>query len=302
MVELYITRGLPGSGKSTWARAWVRENPKRRAEVNRDQLREMLHGGYVDAEPVINVARDAAITALLKAGVSVVCSDTNLPQRSARQVANLGRAAGAEVHVVDLTNVPLETCLARDEARGWKVGEERIRDMHLRFLAGRSWPLPLPAEDTAKSGGAGSLEPYAAKPGTSRAILVDIDGTTALMNGRSPYDNERVVEDLPNAPVIAVVRAMARAGVAVVFVSGRKEGARAGTERWLAEHVGVAYDGLFMRADDDNRKDYVVKAELFDRHIRDHYDVEFVLDDRRQVVDMWRALGLTVLQVADGDF
>lgn len=299
MTELYITRGLPGSGKSTWARAWVRENPKRRAEVNRDQLRDMMHGGYVDAEMAVTRARDAAMTALLKTGVSVVCSDTNLPQRSARQVAQVGRAAGAEVHVVDLTNVPLETCLERDEARGWKVGEERIRDMHLRYLAGRSWPLPLPVEEVKQ---AGVYEPYAPAKGMPRTILVDIDGTTALMNGRSPYDHERVGEDLPNSPVIEVVRAMARAGYAIVFLSGRKEAGRAATVRWLDEHIGVPYDALHMRADDDNRKDYIVKAELFDQHVRHQCDVELVLDDRNQVVEMWRALGLTVLQVADGDF
>jgi hypothetical protein len=43
------------SGKSTWARAWVGEDPKRRAEVNRDQLREMMHGGYVDAESALGL-------------------------------------------------------------------------------------------------------------------------------------------------------------------------------------------------------------------------------------------------------
>lgn len=51
-----------------------------------------------------------------------------------------------------------------------------------------------------------------------------------------------------------------------------------------------------------NRKDVVIKRELFDRYIRDNYQVLFVLDDRNQVVDMWRELGLKCLQVAPGDF
>jgi hypothetical protein len=52
----------------------------------------------------------------------------------------------------------------------------------------------------------------------------------------------------------------------------------------------------------DMRKDSVVKQELFERFVRDKYNISFILDDRQQVVDMWRGLGLTVFQVAEGDF
>ena len=71
---------------------------------------------------------------------------------------------------------------------------------------------------------------------------------------------------------------------------------------WLDRHVGVPYDGLHMRVTGDQRKDSVVKAEIFDREIRDRYHVVGVFDDRAQVVRMWRSLGLTVFQVAEGDF
>ena len=57
-----------------------------------------------------------------------------------------------------------------------------------------------------------------------------------------------------------------------------------------------------MRPAGDRRRDSIVKAELFDRKVRDEYRVLVVLDDRKQVVDMWRSLGLTCLQVAEGDF
>jgi len=57
-----------------------------------------------------------------------------------------------------------------------------------------------------------------------------------------------------------------------------------------------------MRQAGDKRRDSIVKLELFDRHVRDYYDIAFVLDDRQQVVDAWRVIGLTVFQVAPGDF
>jgi len=57
-----------------------------------------------------------------------------------------------------------------------------------------------------------------------------------------------------------------------------------------------------MRATGDNRKDSIVKKEIYEGIIKPVFDVKFVLDDRNQVVEMWRSLGLTVLQVADGNF
>ena len=300
MTTLIITRGLPGSGKSTWARTWVAEDPTGRAEVNRDQLRQMLHGRYVaDAEKQVTAARDAAITALLRRGVNVVCSDTNLPQRTARDLARVARLAGADVQVQDFTDVPVDECVRRDAARDTPVGEAVIRDKYARFLAGRVLPLPFP-EDPPD--GADGPVPYQPVPGTPKAVLVDVDGTVALMGARSPFDETRVAEDRPNLPVIAAVRAMSAAGHAVVFMSGRTARCGHTTLAWLNEHVGVPVENLFMRPIGDMRKDSIVKAELFDRYIRDRYDVVAVFDDRRQVVDAWRSLGLTVFHVADGNF
>ena len=95
---------------------------------------------------------------------------------------------------------------------------------------------------------------------------------------------------------------MHAAGHRVVFLSGRSDKCRTATETWLKKHVAVPFDALHMREHGDNRRDSIVKVELFDAHVRDAYDVTCVLDDRDQVVEAWRALGLTVFQVAEGDF
>jgi predicted kinase len=301
---LIITRGLPGSGKTTHARAWVAGDREHRARVNRDDIRAMLdEGEFVKGvtEPRILAARDALILGLLAKGLNVICDDTDLPQRTARDLARLAKRAGASFNVYDYTDVPLETCIARDTARTDKppVGEAVIRDMHARYLAGRGYPLPQPEEPQDGSGEAAAYEP---KPGTPKAVLVDIDGTVALKAARSPFDESRVHEDRPNLPVITVLRAMHAGGHKIVFLSGRTTGCRSATYDWLLEHIQVPFDGLYMRGIGDMRKDAIVKRELFDRHVRDAYDVACVLDDRNQVVAAWRAMGLTVLQVADGDF
>ena len=304
MTNLLITRGLPGCGKTTLAREWVAADREHRARVNRDDIRTMLDDGqFVKGvtEPRVLAARDAAILSLLSKGIDTICDDTNLPQRTARDLAKLAKRAGAEVTVIDLTDVTLETCLKRNADRTDKhpVPEGAIRDMHARYLAGRPHPLPLPDEPAGQTAEAARYEP---KPGTPKAVLVDIDGTTALMSARSPFDESRVHEDRPNAPVVAVIRAMAEAGNVILFLSGRTDACRAATHDWLLQHVRVPFRGLHMRAAGDMRKDAIVKRELFDRHVRDSYDVVCVLDDRDQVVAAWRELGLTCLQVAPGNF
>ncbi len=301
---LIITRGLPGSGKSTTARAWVAADPAHRARINRDDLREQLHGSVwlgQDTERQIIAAQHGAITALLRKGIDVVCDDTNLPQRTVRDLARVAALAGADLTVWDMTDVDLEVCVQRDFLRNGRarVGEDIIRGMYDRYLRGRAHPLPMPDLGPV---GAGERAPYVPVPGAPRVVMVDIDGTVALMAGRSPYDETRVHEDRPNAPVIAAVGAAWLAGCQIIFCSGRHESCREATEAWLKKHVDVPYIALYMRADGDMRPDVEVKLDLFDAHIRHAYHVQYVLDDRQQVVDAWRSIGLTVLQVAPGNF
>jgi hypothetical protein len=141
------------------------------------------------------------------------------------------------------------------------------------------------------------------------ALLVDVDGTVADMGkgqpGRRAFNQwHRVLEDTPIQPIVRLV-AILRAHVdKVVWLSGRDEVCRADTKVWLTENAGLnpAADELVMRKHKDNRPDYIVKAELYDAHIAGVYLPLYVLDDRNTVVAMWRSRGLTVLQVAEGNF
>ena len=139
------------------------------------------------------------------------------------------------------------------------------------------------------------------------AIIVDVDGTLALMNdknsmyGRTPFEWDKVKLDSPNQPIIDLVQTLRDTGLKVIITTGRDGVALDDTKTWLTSH-GVVYDAIFIRPAGDYRKDSIIKKEIYDNHIKNEYNIKYVVDDRNQVVVMWRELGLTVLQVADGDF
>ena len=308
--ELVITRGLPASGKTTFARKWVDEDRPWRARVNRDDLRRMIDDGVFIkgiTEQRIQAVRNSAVDGLLRRGVSVIVDDTNLDNRTCRDLHDIARRAKAEFRIQDFTDVSLETCLARNTVRKDKapVPQHVLQDMHLRYIKGKSHPLPYTPTSLTSPNAPALYEPDEKLP---VAFICDIDGTVALKGDRDPYDETRVFEDRPNPRVVEQVRINIKAGYVPLFLSGRTEGCYAETWKWLRLHVipetPQGLQGLLiMRPKDDNRKDSIVKRMLFDLYVRNEYNVRFVLDDRNQVVNMWRnELGLTCLQVAPGDF
>lgn len=121
MTTLHVTRGLPASGKSSWARQWVRADPARRVRVNRDCLRDMLWAGAYERGPAheaaVTAAQHAAVAGLLTAGWDVAVDDMNLDPAVMAAWHALAVQAGARVEVVDFTAVSVETCVRRDAVR-----------------------------------------------------------------------------------------------------------------------------------------------------------------------------------------
>lgn len=133
-----------------------------------------------------------------------------------------------------------------------------------------------------------------------QAIICDLDGTLALIDHRDPYDASTSEQDELNEPVAEVLRRFAP-DYAIILVSGRMDTWKPEAIRWLEKHQ-LPYDELFMRRAKDFRKDFVVKKEILTQKILPKYEVFFLLDDRNQVVNMWREEGYTCFQVAPGDF
>jgi uncharacterized HAD superfamily protein len=136
----------------------------------------------------------------------------------------------------------------------------------------------------------------------TKAIICDIDGTLADMGKRKPYDFENVDQDKVKHATAEAVRVFHNAGYRIILFSGREDSSQTKTESWLKRN-DIPYHELHMRKTKDFRKDAIIKKELYATYVKDKYEVLLVLDDRDQVVKMWREeLGLTCFQVDYGNF
>lgn len=286
MAKLIMCKGLPASGKTTFAKQYVLDHPGA-VRINKDEIRDELHGGVwsKENEKEVIAYRNENIKAALSKGADVLVDDTNLAPKHEATLRGFAEVYNAEFEVKDFTGISPEICVVRDLGREKRVGKEVIMKMYNQFLKKRDRGTPLvPFGDRI----------------LPECVIFDLDGTLACIGDRSPYDGKSCGKDLPNWSVITLNKWVPM-NTNIILFSGRSETARKETLDWLDKY-NVSFDALYMREDGDNRKDSIVKEEMFNRYIKDKYRVIFAVDDRKSIVDLWRSLGITCLQVAEGDF
>lgn len=286
-MKILFLKGLPASGKSTFAKELVAKEPLKWIRVNKDDLRIMLHNGVwnkKNEEVVMRVHFEIAADAM-REGMNLIVDDTNFHEAHEARFRALAEKYGAEFEV-KFFDITVDEAIERDAKRGAKsVGRNVIRDMYNRYIKPKGYAPRLPFID-----------------GLPDAIIADVDGTLALMHNRGPFDWARVGEDHPHKPVIDLVNHYHAIGFKVIIVTGRDGCCLGDTKLWLEKH-GIKYDHIFIRDAGSNEKDSIIKRRIFDENIRGKFNVHWVVDDRNQVVDMWRnEVGLTVLQCNEGDF
>lgn len=291
MATLIVTQGLPASGKSTWAEKEAKLTGA--AIVCRDDIRAALtETGWrwspENEDRDVVPLRDAALMEALGSGRNAISADTNLSKRAVSDLKALAKKAGANI-IFKRFDVSVEECIRRDALRSKSVGADVIRRMAQQHGIADEQPIVK----------------FHADPTLPPTIICDLDGTLSLFmhkpSPRSPYDGSRCDQDDVNEPVLDILNAFYAKDWRIVYLSGRDEQWRGKTMEFLRRHH-CPMGPLFMRSHGDSRRDAIVKRELFEAHVRGVYNVKFVLDDRNQVVKLWRSLGLTCLQVADGDF
>ena len=144
------------------------------------------------------------------------------------------------------------------------------------------------------------------------AYIFDIDGTLADCSQRLHFIQQEkpdwesfykdCVNDRPILPTLFLAQTLQDANKDLIFVTGRPEKYMEETLNWLCNQFDTNSVILMMRKDGDHRPDYIVKKEIYEEYIKNHFVIYGIFEDRKQCVDMWRSLGLTCYQVADGNY
>lgn len=285
MQKIIMLKGLPASGKSTWAKEKINENSNY-IRINKDDIRESITGKWTSKkEKIVISIRNSLVKAGISLGKNVIIDDTNLNPKHEQSLKTLAQELGVEFEINDsFLKVPVEECIERDIKRDKSVGYKVIYKMYYDYL------YQDPSKKIVNSSNK-----------KRRCVICDIDGTLAHnYGGRNIYDLTRVKEDTPDPLVCAVLDGLdSTFGIDyldIIIVSGREDDCRKETEEWLYHNM-IPYKALYMRKSGDKRNDAIVKEEIYKEFIEPEYCVLGVIDDRNKVVRMWEKLGVKVMKV-----
>lgn len=327
--HLLLLSGISGSGKTYRAMQWQGELSKERVRVNYDDLRLALYGPdwkfNLPEEKAMKHKADEIAIAALDAGKSVVVDNTNLTPRARAHWEAIAQQNGAKV-LYEEVDTPIEVCKKRDEKRegnarvGWAVIDRQAlfngfvdwedRNVYTRnfivvdmdgTLADCEWRRKFLKPKLHHKMDCTWYHSHKDEPQPPKC-------PQCLMKARKDWASffRGCGEDPPNTPVVRLTKLLSRE-FDVIIVSGRPlDQCGKATEEWLRKYL-TFIDGprvhpihLFMRNSGDNRSDVDVKQEILDLLPKER--IAYVLDDRDQVVEMWRKNGLCCLQVAEGKF
>ncbi len=255
-------------------------------------------------EDVVTRVEREMIAGAMAHGFNVIVDATNLNPKTLKSLgAFIEKQENASSYATSVKEfyVDFNEALKRDTVRG-ENGGRAVGKKVLKSFYHRYYP------DFRKKVDERNYVEY--DPSLPDCIISDIDGTISLMNGRDPFIGEDCATDLPNKPVIDILKMYEKLNfhtetesteIKIILFSGRNGSSQPQTEQWLQGN-NVPYDEIYMREVGNYEKDTLLKERFYNTHIKGKYNVKFILDDRDCVVKKWRELGLPCFQVYMGDF
>ena len=255
-------------------------------------------GNYwvIEREPLVSEMKQYLTQAAMDRGYNIVIDNMNLNPKEVKfweKVVELNNedpdGYQYEIEFKDFF-IPLEECIRRDAMRPNPIGEKVIRETWKRY---KHFIQTSEVEKYVDN-----LRKYTGKP---KCIVIDMDSTMCFNTTKRPWFGEGAAEgminDVPNTGVCEMIRQL-QDYYDIVVATGRDTSQEEVTRQWLAKQ-GIKPDEFYFRTNGDFRKGVVVKKEQIEK-ILETYDIVSIFEDCEPIVQMYREMGLTVLQPNKG--
>lgn len=146
MAKMILCRGIQGSGKTTFAKQWVLEDPKHRVRFNNDDIRNMLGKYWVPSrEGLVKNLKDTFLWSSMTHDFDIVIDNMNLDPKELeyynKVLDNWNNPKEIVFDVVrpkydlEIKNffTPLQECIDRDSKRPNPIGEKVIRNTYEKY-------------------------------------------------------------------------------------------------------------------------------------------------------------------------
>ncbi len=307
--KIIILIGISGSGKSTFAKDYVKNN-KNSVIISRDTIRMALFGfneetyneyyknDTTEREKIVTHFFNAQVWNALENGLDVVVDNTHL----STSYIYAYKQFGVKLEIC-IFNENIDVCIQRDFERVKCVGADVVNKQHKQFqkLLSSNFEEDIKNFNQEISDIFENCKKAEFDSEKLDCVVVDIDGCMAHTNGkRSPFDYSKVGVDDVDELLLYIIKVLDFDNLVIIFCTGRDEVCRTDTIKWFQKHK-IPFDGLFMRKEGDKRKDNVVKPELWGE-IQKEFNIKFIIEDRMRNVKVARKLGYVVHHVAEGNF
>lgn len=313
--RLVILVGPPGSGKSTYSKQMnhILDGVPTYTRISQDDMgREMHFQHFLEAK---------------NNGENIIIDRMNFDKKQRERYIKPAKEAGYEIKIV-IFHVPRQTCFERMMEReshptingnfpadGLGILEDRIGDKNWKaHQANSALDTFFTKYERVEDSEADIVLRLGWDANRHSAIICDLDGTLCNIEHRlkhvkheirkhNRWDlfNKEIPNDGLNKWCKEIISKFYGEFHDVILCSGRVDSTRDDTVLWLEKHY-INYDKLLMRHRSDFRQDYIIKEIILDFEILPRYKILFAIDDRKQVVDMWRRRGLVCLQCEEGNF
>lgn len=302
--KLILCRGIQASGKSTWAKAWAKEDPEHRIRFNNDDIRNMFGEYWVPSrERMVTELKRSFACEATRRGYNIVVDNMNLNPKEVDWWKDVIIAANAttefeyELEFKDFF-ISVDECIRRDAMREQPMGAKVIKDTWKRYQA-------FIVQENIKKSLKNKVKYISELP---IAVIADMDGTLSLNTSGRPFYGDGAAEgmltDFVNGNVADAVRAVCDGiDAELIVLTGREDTPeiRKATYDWLDKNW-LLPDKLLMRPKGDYSPAQECKRAIYKKYIEGNYNVLVVFDDSQKCVDMWREEGLTCLQPNEGKF